>query len=146
MDLKALFFTAQGRIGRKDFWVGFLIILAISFVTGMIPVIGQIIGIVLIWPQVCIHAKRLHDMGLTGWLMAIPFAVSLVCFIAAVIVGGPAMFGAMSGDAGAAITGMGAAMGLIAIAFFVGFAFLLWVGLTKGQPGDNRFGSPPAAA
>lgn len=140
MDWKTLFLSGEGRIGRRDFWIGFLIIMAASFVLGFIPIIGAILGLVLIWPQVCIHAKRLHDMGRTAWLILIPMAVSLMAMIVVVAAGGVA---ALSGDASAV---SGAAFGMIGLALLVSLlvslAFLAWVGLTPSQPGDNQFGPP----
>ena len=32
---------------------------------------------------------------------------------------------------------------LLALSFLVGVAFLLWIGLTDSQPGENRFGPNP---
>ena len=150
MDWKTLFLTPEGRIGRRDFWIGFVIILVASVVLGVIPVLGQLIGIALLWPQICIHAKRLHDMGKTAWLMVVPFAVSFIAVGGAVIVGGAGVIsaGAMGDNpaaVGAALAGMGAAMGFLGIALLVGLAFLLWVGLSRGEVGPNRFGPPPVS-
>ena len=140
MDWKTLFLSGEGRIGRRDFWIGFLIIMAASFLLGFIPIIGMIVGLALIWPQVCIHAKRLHDMGRTAWLMLIPMAISLGAMVVVAAVGGMA---ALSGDASAVTGAAFGVMGLaLLISFVVSLAFLLWVGLTPSQPGDNRFGPP----
>ena len=43
---------------------------------------GYLLGIVLIWPNLAISVKRLHDMGKTGWLIAIPWVGSVVAFFA----------------------------------------------------------------
>lgn len=150
MDWKFLFLSGDGRIGRKDFWLGFLLIMVASTVLGVIPILGQLIGLLLIWPQVCIHAKRLHDMGRTAWLMLAPFGFSLACMTLAFITGGVAMLGgglmhevgAEAAGAGAAMAGMGMAALLMAVAMLVGLAFLLWVGLTPSEPGENRYGAP----
>lgn len=142
MDWKTLFLTAEGRIGRRDFWIGFVLIFVASMVLSIIPVIGQIAGLLLIWPQICIHAKRLHDMGRSAWLMLVPFAVSLVCAILAMMTGGMAMM-ASGGDGPAAWAGAGMAMLFLGLAVLVGLVFLLWVGLTPTQPGENRYGPHP---
>jgi len=150
MDWKFLFLTAEGRIGRKDFWIGFLIVFAASVVLNIVPVLGQILGLLLIWPQICIHAKRLHDMGRTAWLMLVPFAVTVVCATLAVVTVGAgflsaAILGSTDADmaaAGSAMAGVGAASAVMGLAMLFGLAFLLWVGLTPSQPGENRFGPP----
>lgn len=140
MDWKTLFLSAEGRIGRRDFWIGFAIILVASFVLGLIPFLGAILGLLLIWPQICVHAKRLHDMGQTAWLMLIPTVFSLAAVTVMVMVGGVA---ALSGDASAIHGGAMMIVGLaLLLSFLVGLAFLLWVGLSASQPGDNRFGPP----
>lgn len=151
MDWQTLFLKADGRIGRRDFWIGFLIIFVASIVLNMVPVLGQIAGLLLLWPQVCIHAKRLHDMGKTAWLMLIPLGVAIVCGIAGVATGGIAVLGSMamsdggsdSAAAAAALSGAGAFMAFMGLAMLVGIGFLLWVGLTPGQPGENQYGPPP---
>lgn len=152
MDWKFLFLTAEGRIGRRDFWIGFAILMAASIVLNILPVIGQIIGLLLIWPQVCIHAKRLHDMGRTAWLMLVPFGVTVLCGAMAMAIAGAGLFSAMilgaadaeHAAAGSALAGLGAASAIMSVAMFVGLAFLLWVGLTPSEPHENRYGAAPS--
>ena len=43
----------------------------------------------------------------------------------------------------AMMAAMGPALLLFAVAALVGLAFLLWIGLTDSQPGENRFGPNP---
>ena len=38
---------------------------------------------------------------------------------------------------------VGPAMGLFGLMFLVGLGFLLWIGLTDSQRGENRFGPNP---
>lgn len=151
LDWKKLFLTADGRIGRQEFWIGYAILFALWFIGGMIPGLNLVIGFILLWPNICITAKRLHDMGKTAWLMLIPGGVAFLCVIVGLMVGGMAMIGAgaMNGDAaaaGAGLAGVGMIMGFMGIAILVALGFLLWVGLTPSQPGENRFGPPPAPA
>jgi uncharacterized membrane protein YhaH (DUF805 family) len=153
MDWKTLFLTPEGRIDRRDFWIGFAIIMGANIVLQLIPLIGQLIGFLLFWPQICIHAKRLHDMGKSAWLMLAPFVASIVCIILAFTTGGMAMLGAASmneqGDdsaaIGSAMAGLGAALGFMGVGLLIGLAFLLWVGLSRGESGPNRFGAPPVS-
>jgi uncharacterized membrane protein YhaH (DUF805 family) len=145
MDWKALFLTPQGRIGQRDFWIGFVIIFAVNLVGGMIPIIGMVVGLIMIWPMICVYSKRLHDMGKSAWLMAIPFGVLIAAFVLAALTGGMAMISGGSNNPGAAMAGLGAAAGLMGLGGLIGFAFLLWVGLSKGNLEANQYGAPPAS-
>jgi len=154
MDWKTFFLNAEGRIGRRDFWIGFALIFGASLVAGMIPLLGALISFALIWPQVCINAKRLHDMGRTGWLMLAPFGVMVVCtVIGGLFAGagalGAAVLGAADADnaaAGSMLAGMGVMSVFLGLGALVSFGFVLWIGLTPGQVGDNRFGPEPDRA
>ena len=146
MNCQFLFLSANGRIGQKDFWIGWLILFVANIVLGMIPVLGMLISLALIYPSICIYSKRLHDFGKTGWLAAVPFAIGLVAGVFAMFAGGAAMFGAASGNAAAASGGFMAAlagMGLVMLlAFAAWIGFTLWVGLSKGDPAANQYGPP----
>lgn len=143
MDWKYLFLSPTGRIGRREFWIGFAILFVASLVVNIIPVLGTLVGLALIYPQVCVQAKRLHDMGHTAWLMLIPFGVTILAMIMAMVSGGAAMF---SGDYASAGAAMGGALLALSLAGLVSLGFLLWIGLTPSQAGDNRFGPQPAPA
>ena len=149
MDWKTLFLSADGRISRQSFWIAVLILFGANVVLSWIPVIGWLIGLALIYCSVCVYSKRLHDMGKSGWLQVAPM---VICFVLLMIgglsMGGAAAMGAFSGRddmmAGAAMGGMGAMFLTFGLAFLVGVGFLLWVGLTPGEPGANKYGDPPA--
>lgn len=148
IDWKALFLDMNGRIGRIQFWIGFGIIIAVSLVLQIVPIIGQLLGLLLIWPQVAVHAKRLHDMGRTAWLMVIPLVVTIACVVAAVMSGGATVLAAMRQDDNQALASAAGGIGLtllfLLLPILVGFGFLLWVGLSRGDPQPNRFGPPPS--
>ena len=116
---------------------------------GMVPVLGAVIGLLLIYPQVCVYVKRLHDMGKTGWLVLLPLALTFGLLIAAFVVGGASVF-AMAGATGSPDAGMLAALGSVAVFLLlilvVNLGFLLWVGLSKGDPDTNQYGPPPQTA
>lgn len=146
-DWKKLLFSFEGRTRRQHFWIGWLICLGVGVVANWLPIIGGIISIALIWPNLAISVKRLHDMGKSGWLVAIPWAVTIVGFaIAAILVGVSAFANAAAlenENPAAFLALIGPALGLFIIIGLVNLAFLLWIGLTDGQPGDNRFGPNP---
>ena len=147
-DFKSAMLSFEGRLRRSHFWIGWLILFGVNIVISWIPIIN-LFGVVLIWPNLAISVKRLHDMGKSGWLIAIPWVGSIIAFVA-----GFAMMIAAAEANGysedyfennpAAVFGMmGPAFGLFAIAGLLGLAFLLWIGLVDSQKGENRFGPNP---
>ena len=146
---QTLFLTANGRIGQKDFWISILIMIVAGIVLGvifgMIPLLGMLAQLALMYVGVCVTAKRLHDFGKTGWLAAIPYGISAVVILLGARATGALAFGATTGSAaavgsGLAFAGMMATIGLLG--WLVCLAFLLWVGLTKGDPAPNQYGAP----
>ncbi|HEX8232808.1 MAG TPA: DUF805 domain-containing protein [Caulobacteraceae bacterium] len=150
MDWKTLFLTANGRIGQRDFWIGFAILFVAGLVLGMIPVLGALIGLALIYPTVCVFSKRLHDSGRSGWLAAVPYAIGAIGMVLMMLTGGAGMMAAMMGRSDAAsgasmLAGFGA-MGMIGLLMFCAYvAYVLWVGLARSDPGENRYGPPPVS-
>jgi uncharacterized membrane protein YhaH (DUF805 family) len=146
-DWQTLLFRFEGRTRRSQFWIGWLILLGVGVVAGWIPFIGWLISLALIWPNTAIAVKRLHDMGHTGWLVLIPWVVSIVGTIGAMMMMGAAAFMNMAAleneDPAAILALVGPALGLFGLLLLVNLGFLLWIGVTDSQPGDNRFGPNP---
>jgi len=86
--------------------------------------------LVLVYPAVVLHARRLHDMGRTGWLLLAPAVLTVV---AMAIWAHRLSLGAQ----------LDSAVPLAALLVFVGFA--LWGCIGKGQAEVNSFGPPVAA-
>ena len=144
MDWRTLFLSPEGRIGQRDFWLGFLILFGLWCVLHFLWIFGHLLQVVLIYGFVCLYSKRLHDMGRSGFLQLIPIAIGLVCGVIGTVLAGAGLLLAMlSGhhfDAAGAIAGGLVFFALSGVAVLVGLAFLLWVGLTGGEAGDNRYG------
>ena len=58
------FFCFDGRMNKRDFWMYFIP----AFILGIIPFVGWLIGLILLLPTLGATARRLHDIGKTGWL------------------------------------------------------------------------------
>lgn len=141
IDFPALFLRHQGRLGRSAFWIGFAILAAVGVIASLIPVVGQVSGLVLLWPAFCLLAQRLHDIGRGGGLAAlamIPAAIS-------------AVFGLL---AGLAVMAPVTALALLPLLALVGvvtgllglvtLAFIIWAGIMPSQPVANAWGAPPS--
>ncbi|MBO9560528.1 MAG: DUF805 domain-containing protein [Caulobacter sp.] len=149
MDWKSLFFSAEGRIGRQAFWIGWLVLLGVQVVAGWIPLIGHALALVALFAWVCLCTKRLHDMGRSGWWQAPAIALGPVLVVASALwIGFGAAVAALTGGEPelAALAGVGVLLVSVAVAFILVIAFTLWVGITEGQAGENRYGEPPLTA
>lgn len=86
-------------------------------------------------------------MGHTGWLVVVPWVVSIIGTIAAFsMMGVSALSNASAleeGDPAAILGLLGPAMGLVAVIGLICLGFLLWIGLSDSQPGENRYGPNP---
>lgn len=153
MDLQHVLFSAEGRIGRQDFWVGWLILFFGGWMLHLLPVIGTLIWLVSIYCWVVLYAKRLHDFGRSGWWALIPvasnaigFALVLGLIVVAVValVAGHAAYADTTGwwAAGPVLGGAAGVAAIAGVLCVVHLLFLLWVGLTPGTPGRNRYGDP----
>lgn len=142
-DWKTLFLDANGRIGQKDYWIGVLILFGAGLLLGWAPLIGTLVSIASIYFGVCVSSKRLHDMGKSGWLAAIPYGVTAAAVLLSAITFMGGMVSSHNGNDYGALAGMGAAGAVWGLAFLVNLAFLIWLGVTKGNAGDNAYGPPP---
>ena len=146
-DWQKLLFSFEGRTRRSHFWIGWLICLGAGVVAGWIPLIGFFISIALIWPNLAITVKRLHDLGMSGWVAAVPFVANIVGFVMIFVSVGASVFmnaTALENEDPAAILALiGPAIGILGLLLLVNFGFLLWVGLVDGKPGSNKYGSNP---
>ncbi len=80
MDWKYLFTSFDGRINRKPFWLGIVVMIAISIVASILDlifgtmsaeggfgIISGIVSLIMIYPSLALYAKRWHDRGKSGW-------------------------------------------------------------------------------
>jgi uncharacterized membrane protein YhaH (DUF805 family) len=132
MTWDTLFVHSKGRSPREHF-IAALIPLAIVvwwYVRASPNVFPQWSLLVLLYPAIVLHARRLHDMGHSGWLLLVPAILT----VAAMMIWDHRL------DLGAQLN---FAVPLAALAVFVGFA--LWGCIGKGKAEANAFG-PPAMA
>ncbi|MGQ7792053.1 DUF805 domain-containing protein [Faunimonas sp. B44] len=74
MDWQYLFLNFDGRIGRRDWWFGAIVLLIASVLSGILfgdGLIGWLVSVLMIIPTLGIHVKRFHDRGKSGWWVLI---------------------------------------------------------------------------
>lgn len=146
MQYAALLMSFHGRIGRKAFWIGF-VITALVFVAvdltvlamdaALADVASHLIGALAIAPFLAVAAKRIHDLNRSAWWLLLgitPVPLAYVVGWAASIDGRSAP------EIEQAVTSVLSlsALALLALAVLV-------LGLRPGARKYNIFGGPPAA-
>jgi uncharacterized membrane protein YhaH (DUF805 family)/uncharacterized membrane protein YphA (DoxX/SURF4 family) len=128
-----LFVRPNGRTSRGHFLTAlFPLALSVLWYAYKGPAIDYASWgvLVLLYPAVVLHVRRLHDMGRTGWLMLFP---SVLTVVAMGIWANRISLG----------TQLDLAVPLVALVVFIGFA--LWGCVEGGQTETNAFGPPVAA-
>ena len=113
------YFTFSGRASRPEYWWWVLF----TFLLGLIP----FAGLVTLIPTLAVTSRRLHDIGKSGWLQILPWAIFGVAVISAV----------------AAIPIPPAVWIIAAFASFV--VLIVWL-VRKGDEGSNKYGRDPRQA
>ena len=152
-----------GRATRAEYWwwvLGTVVAtILLSIVDSIIfgfeldspSVFQPIFGLAILLPGLAVTARRLHDIGRTGWWQLVWFGVGILGALPAVVgillsLGG--LFALFSGEVDFA---MGVIMPVvvgvvISLAVWIGLAvWEIWWLVTQGQAGPNRHGADPRA-
>jgi uncharacterized membrane protein YhaH (DUF805 family) len=127
-----LFVNPNGRSSRGQFAAALVTLLAVVVFYAFLVkgATAHWAMLVLVFPGVVLHARRLHDMGHSAWPLIIPAVLTVVAFANWLRV---VSFG----------TPFNTALAPAALAVCAGFA--LWGCIGNGQAEANRFGAPVAA-
>jgi uncharacterized membrane protein YhaH (DUF805 family) len=131
MTFENTFVNPKGRTSRAAFIPAVIIVLAVAAFYHFVAKAGrngEWVLLTLLFPALMLHARRLHDMGQTAWLLLAP---------AALIVAAAWMH--MFGQDGQVQSYLAVA------AIVVSAGFVVWGAVGKGQAEVNRFGEPAAA-
>lgn len=131
MNFDTLFVNPNGRTSRSQFVPALITLLAVVVFYAFL-VTGRTATwclLVLVFPAFILHARRLHDMGRTAWLLLVPVVLMLGAFGIWLKL---LSFGAQ----------LDAVVPIAALVVSAGFA--LWGCIGAGQAEPNRFGTPVA--
>ncbi|WP_203292704.1 DUF805 domain-containing protein [Maricaulis parjimensis] len=147
MDYQYVLLNPNGRIAPRDYWIGVLIIFGGNLASGLVPLLGGLVWLGLIWVGICVYGKRLHDTGRSAWLHLIPWGVSLVTsLISGIILGGAILAAILAGEnvnVLSLLAAGGVVSGLAGLSTLVWLGYTLWLGLAEGQAGANAYGPAP---
>ena len=130
VSYEARFANPSGRTSRGDF-IGALIPLLAAAALYFFLVKnrnGDWVLVTLLFPAAVLHARRLHDMGQTAWLLLIPGLLDVTAIWLHMNKSNPEI-----------------RPGVVLAAVVVSAAFVLWGLIGKGQSPANRFGEPATA-
>jgi uncharacterized membrane protein YhaH (DUF805 family) len=147
MDLQYVLLNPNGRIAPREFWLGVLVLIAGNILSGVLPVLGGLLWLFLIYVGVCVYGKRLHDAGQSAWVHVIPWGITLlVSIVGGIMIGGAIISAVLAGDdltPWALVTaGSGFAI-MIGLSNLVWLVYTLWAGLARSVPGANAYGPAP---
>jgi len=82
MDFRQIFFDPQGRSSPRDFARGLIVLTGVMVAIQTLTVIAwpqvNVLQYALVFPYICVFAKRLHDAGQSAWLWLLFLAGWLV--------------------------------------------------------------------
>jgi len=135
----------RGRSGRKEYWVSIGILLLVGVVLVLLPINGASGATTFLW--FIVWGRRLHDLGKSAvWVLA-PLVAMIVVAVLGFVVGGQPMLDAVkySESGKGALSENGAYMffGLVVALLAIQLGFTIWLGVKKGDAGNNKFGPPP---
>lgn len=152
----ALYNGAEGRIGRKSWWLGVIGLAVAGIVLTLIlsaiglgpsPTTGSagwaqlIVAVLLLYPSLCLSIKRRHDRDNNGLDIKIITGVSLVLTLLQAL-----GVGVTPTDIGGGVMMPMPAMWLTTLYVILGLAglyLLVVLGFLRGTVGTNTYGADP---
>ena len=144
-----------GRATRAEYWwwvLGIVVMhILLSTLDGIIfgfepdsvRLLDPVFGLATLLPSLAVTARRLHDIGRTGWWQLAWIVLGILGVIPLVVAVVLAFLGGVSWAAaiGQALVGL-----VISLAIWIGLVvWQIWWLASQGQAGPNRHGADPRA-
>ena len=146
MDFSHLYLSTEGRIGRKMWWIGSIILAVIAIVISLIVsglfgplsfatrLIDFIVVLVLAYPAYALAAKRFQDRNKNGALGAILIGIGVLSSLLQ-------LFGLTGSPVDPNALGMVLGLATLIVAIW----YLIDLGILRGTVGDNQYGPDPVS-
>jgi uncharacterized membrane protein YhaH (DUF805 family) len=109
----------KGRADRREYWAQVALLIALSFaLSSFAPIVSLVMTVLLMLVQ----ARRLHDLGRSGWWAVVATLLPLAPLVLLIV----ASFDAV-----------------MLICTVIELVLIVLMGALPGQPQANRFGPPP---
>lgn len=123
-NLVPLLTTHRGEINQRDYWIGAAALFVAGIVANMIPLIGAVAALLLLYPWTCLVLKRLRDAGRPESWAALPLLLGLFSMASSLM----AAFGLFVAPALA-----GLLLSIGGLAALAALGFLVWLGLAPSR-------------
>jgi uncharacterized membrane protein YhaH (DUF805 family) len=143
----------SGRATRAEYWwfiIGNNIILTIlNFIGELSNFLNFIFVLAMIIPTLSVTARRLHDVGKSGWLQLLGIIASIVIFISALLslflgfAGGAILFSGNSSEIGSGILGIAVILAVLSLISVGVNIWLFILTIQDSTPGSNKYGPNP---
>ena len=148
MTFTQVLFNPQGRITQGQFWGGWAVLVIANILAMFIPLLGLFVILGLIYVGICVYGKRLHDMGRTAWLHAIPWILGIALMIGMIASMWPVILTIAENpeiepDPQMMMQQGGTAMILWLVSLLMWVLYTIWVGASRSQDGENIYGPVP---
>lgn len=143
-DVNHLYLTTEGRIGRRDFWIGVIALVVVSLVIGVVlglifgwisfatRAINFIVQLALAYPGYALMAKRFQDRGKPGTYAAVIIGINILYALLSLI--------GLTGTP-VEVNLFGQLYGVVMLA--IGIWVLVELGILRGTVGENAYGPDP---
>jgi uncharacterized membrane protein YhaH (DUF805 family) len=137
-----------GRSDRWEYWVSVALLTVAGVLLPILHVRAAVAALFVMW--MVTWARRLHDIGISGWVALIPGAAVIVPILLGLLIGGNHFRNVLatwsSNGADHVSQRDMALLGFVLVSAAIQYGFSIWLGIKAGDAASNRFGPAHRAA